>query len=86
MRGSNWFGRRAVPDEKAWRADLRLLEETHRSLREAVAALDGRALNGHGSGRSASVLDLLMGIAAHDLYHAGQIQLVKRLHQRRSRR
>ena len=86
MRGSNWFGRRAMPDEKAWRADLRLLEETHRSLRKAVAALDDRALNRRGSGRSVTDLDLLIGIAAHDLYHAGQIQLVKRLHQRRSRR
>ena len=25
-------------------------------------------------------VDLLTGIAAHDLYHAGQIQLLKRLH------
>ncbi|MBP1643063.1 MAG: hypothetical protein H6Q03_1732, partial [Acidobacteria bacterium] len=26
-----------------------------------------------------SALDTLLGIAAHDLYHAGQIQLLKRL-------
>jgi len=25
-------------------------------------------------------VDLLTGIAAHDLYHAGQIQLLKRFH------
>lgn len=85
MRGSNWFNRIAVPDEKAWREDLRLLEETHRSLREAVAALDTRALNDRGPGRSVNVLDLLMGVAAHDLYHAGQIQLIKRINQRRPR-
>ena len=79
MRGSNWFAHRAVADEKAWKADLRLLEETHRSLRKAVAALH------HGSRelQATGLLDVLIGIAAHDLYHAGQIQLIKRMHQRR---
>ena len=82
MRGSNWFARRAVPDERAWRADLHLLEETHRSLRAAVAVLDDRSLELQATG----LLDVLIGVAAHDLYHAGQIQLIKRMHQRRSRR
>lgn len=86
MRGSNWFARRAVPDENAWKADLRLLEETHRSLRRAVAALDDSARGPRAPGRSVSDLDLVIGVAAHDLYHAGQIQLIKRMHRSRSLR
>jgi hypothetical protein len=31
------------------------------------------------SGGTATVADLVTGIAAHDVYHAGQIQLIKRL-------
>ena len=31
------------------------------------------------SGAKTSNLELIAGIAAHDLYHAGQIQLIKRL-------
>ncbi len=70
----------AVPapaDAAAWRADLALLDEQHRRLREAVASLPARRLRQDG-GRSAP-LRLIRGIAAHDLYHAGQIRLLVRL-------
>jgi DinB superfamily len=82
LRGSNWF-RRALPDasssERAWRADLALLDEMHRSLREAAAALTPGSLYRKYTGGGDSPFSLLTGAAAHDLYHAGQIQLLKRL-------
>jgi hypothetical protein len=31
------------------------------------------------AGSTTTILDLVTGVAAHDLYHAGQIQLLKRL-------
>jgi uncharacterized damage-inducible protein DinB len=31
------------------------------------------------AGSKVSNLDMLLGIASHDVYHAGQIQLLKRL-------
>ena len=81
LEGSNFFAR---PDgrgesEPAWQADVRLLVETHRSLREAVARLAPAELHATPPGSKVSTLALLTGIAAHDLYHAGQIQLIKRM-------
>ena len=58
---------------------MQLLEETHRSLLEAVAALKHSALNKRPSGSKWTNLQTISGIASHDLYHAGQIQLLKRL-------
>jgi hypothetical protein len=36
--------------------------------------------------RNYRFVDLLFGIVSHDLYHVGQIQVVKRLYQARRRR
>jgi hypothetical protein len=79
--GSNWFAR---PDgaaglEHAWRADLALLDEEHRKLRAVVAALDRRRLAELSPGTRHTVGRLVFGAALHDVYHAGQIQLLKRL-------
>lgn len=78
--GSNWFPSPALPTEALWRGDLALLRDCHLRLRAAVAALGDRDLarRSPGGGRD-SVARLVRGIAAHDLYHAGQIQLLKRL-------
>ena len=80
LKGSNFFERPAgEPTEAAWKADVRLLVETHRALREAVARLSPAELRATQPGSKVSNLALVTGIAAHDLYHAGQIQLIKRL-------
>lgn len=77
--GSNWFSRDDARDERAWREDVALLDRMHRSLREAVAALSARDLDRKPPGGTVSRFALLSGVAAHDLYHAGQIQLLRRL-------
>ena len=64
---------------KAWKADIELLARTHRTLREAVASLRPGDLVKKPAGSKVSNLALVTGIAAHDLYHAGQVQLIKRL-------
>jgi len=71
LTGSNWFRRPEELSEKAWRADIALLERMHRQLRDAIARLGAREFAKH--------YDLLTGIVAHDVYHAGQIQLLKRI-------
>lgn len=78
LKGSNWFTRDS-PDDALWRADIRLLEETHRSLRAAVATVDPVRLDGTVKGSAVTHQALVSGIIAHDVYHAGQIQLLKRL-------
>jgi hypothetical protein len=82
LAGSNWFERAGSGGGKAWQADLRLLQEMHRTLREAVAGLAPGALTVTPPGSTASTQALVSGIIAHDLYHAGQIQLIKRLQRR----
>ena len=79
LTGSNWMARPQEMHAKALKADIALLEQTHRALREAVADLSPRDLALTPPGSSVSNFTLLSGVAAHDLYHAGQIQLLKRL-------
>ena len=68
-----------IVDEQAWREDIRLLDDAHRRLRLVVAELDVRQMERTTRGRSVSNRAVLSGIIAHDLYHAGQIQLLKKL-------
>jgi hypothetical protein len=58
-----------------------LLETYHRKLRETVADLSPLQLNLVPLGSRVTNLALIEGIAAHDIYHAGQVQLLKRLYQ-----
>jgi uncharacterized damage-inducible protein DinB len=78
--GSNWFRREAPLSLEAWKRDLVLLACCHRDLREAVAGLSVRDLDRPSAKREWRWRDLIEGVAAHDLYHTGQIQLIKRLH------
>jgi len=80
LAGSNFFPRpQGDPAVATWRADLELLDECHAALRAVVAALPARRLGQRVRGSEYTVVDTVLGIAAHDLYHAGQIQLLKRL-------
>ena len=83
LTGSNWFVRpepgAASPRARnaAFKADVRLLAAEHRALREVVASLSPASLAVRVGQYDRTYL--IRGIAAHDLYHAGQIQLLKRL-------
>ncbi len=79
IEGSNWFERPAARTRAAWDGDRRLLDRIHRDLRKAVAGVPAGSLHRRSPGRKTTPYDLVSGIAAHDLYHAGQIQLLKRL-------
>ena len=58
--------------EAAWRRDVAILEAEHGKLRDTVAALPARAF-------TPAMCHLIRGAAAHDLYHAGQIRLLRRM-------
>ena len=79
IKGSNWFRRPEISSERAWQADLALLDQMHRSVRDAIADFPIRKLDETPRGSKTSNFVLISGIAAHDLYHAGQIQLLKRM-------
>jgi hypothetical protein len=78
-KGSNWFARPSRPDENAWLKDVALLARTHKELRATVASLDEAALGRRSAGSRQTPRFMIAGIAFHDAYHAGQIQLLKRL-------
>jgi len=84
--GSNWFARPESPTEKSWRADLALLDEQHRRLRAAIEKIPAAKLGERAPGSRHRTETLVYGTAAHDVYHAGQIQLVKRLFRDRATR
>jgi hypothetical protein len=77
--GSNWFPSPVPPTEAAWRRDVALLGECHGRLLAAVEHLTDDDLDRTTPGGRETIGRLVRGIAAHDLYHAGQIQLLKRL-------
>jgi hypothetical protein len=79
LKGSNWFVRPVTISESEWRDDVSLLELTHQALRAVVAVLSPNDLQVIPRGSKVSNLDIITGIAAHDVYHAGQIQVLKRL-------
>lgn len=83
LEGSNFFARPVRLTASAWRGDLRLLDDVHRDLRAVVAATPARALGARLPGSTVTRLKLIAGAAAHDVYHAGQIQLLKKLYTRR---
>jgi hypothetical protein len=74
LKGSNFFTRpeKGKLNENAWSADKKLLEREHRALRATVARLVRKP-------QPAKMLRQLYGVAFHDIYHAGQIRLLRRL-------
>ena len=82
LKGSNWFTRPvdlAHATDHAWGEDVALLDRMHHVLRSEVARLSDGDLTNTPAGSKVSNFALISGIAAHDLYHAGQIQLLKKL-------
>jgi DinB superfamily len=74
--GEDWF---AVADETAfaWSRVVETVEAEQLRLAEVVAAIEGGTSSvPMGDGER---LDLIIGITCHAVYHAGQIQLIKRL-------
>ena len=67
------------PTMNGWKKDLDLLEEMHNKLRVAVFNLNEDKFKIKAPGSKWKYEELVYGVASHDLYHAGQIQLIKRL-------
>jgi hypothetical protein len=80
---SGWPALPGRAGETAWRQDVELLVEYHQRLREAALRLD--ALRLQQRNKSWTNAQHLHGAAMHDIYHAGQIQLLKRLQRTRGR-
>jgi hypothetical protein len=77
LEGSNFFARpeKGRATEAAWRADRAILENEHRAMVQKIR----KVLR---SPKAKQQLRMLYGIAFHDVYHAGQIRLLRRLQER----
>jgi hypothetical protein len=72
----------ARPNAAAWKADVALLKRQHALLRRTVARLSPARLGAPVGSSPWDVAEQIFGVAAHDLYHTGQIQLLKALQRR----
>jgi len=80
LEGSNWFSRpEKRADESSWRRDVKLLDAMHAAMIAAIADLRPSELPMIPRGSKFDNRAIITGIAAHDVYHAGQIQLIKKL-------
>jgi hypothetical protein len=77
--GSNFFSRERGLSEKDLKEDVRILKQAHADLRSTVVALDPKSYDGKAKGSRHGVRRTVLGIAAHDIYHAGQIRLLRKL-------
>ena len=79
LEGEEWS---ALPDGSrlSWPAIREAVDDQQRRLHEAVDALDAR--DSRGVQTQAERLDLVLGITCHAVYHAGQVQLLKKLAER----
>jgi len=64
--------------EAAWENTLKELEASHEQLAEAVSKLDDSQLHEPATGTDYSNYFMIHGVIQHDLYHAGQIALLKK--------
>jgi uncharacterized damage-inducible protein DinB len=78
---ANWPAIPSRPDERAWARDRALLADEHRRLVRALARFPLSRWNRvPPQGKKWTYGELIVGILAHDVYHTGQIQLLKRLY------
>ncbi|HVO58505.1 MAG TPA: DinB family protein [Dongiaceae bacterium] len=77
LKGHNFFARPegGKLSEAAWKADKELLRREHIQLLEAAQQALARGI-------SEKEQRLLWGVAFHDIYHAGQIRLLRRLQEK----
>ena len=74
LKGSNFFARpeKGIISDAAWRADLAILEKDHRAMEKSIREVLRKPV-------SPKNIRMLYGIVFHDIYHAGQIRLLRRL-------
>lgn len=66
------------PTAANWKATLKKFDATMEEMRQTVASLTPAALNRPVPGRQTPVTEMLHGIIWHNVYHTGQIAILKR--------
>ncbi len=77
---SDWPTTPKSPTIKDWQQDLDLLNEQHLLLRQAIMDFSEKKLYRCPPKSKVNYISNIYGASSHDLYHAGQIQLLKRMY------
>jgi uncharacterized damage-inducible protein DinB len=78
LKAAQNFPRVPEPTEAAWREAIAQTKRTHDSLVKTVAALPDSRLRARVPGKRYDFYYMLHGLAQHELYHAGQIAVLKK--------
>jgi hypothetical protein len=79
--GTDWFTPERPLAPAAWKRAVALLDDEHERLCEAIAS--ARAGLRYASRNRREHARQLFGVAMHDAYHTGQVNLIKSMHKRR---
>jgi len=78
LKGAKNFPPVLTPTEAEWRKAVASAKQAHDSLVSTVASLSDERLRDLVPGKRYDFYHMLHGIAQHELYHAGQIALLKK--------
>lgn len=67
------------PTEDAWQEAVAATAHTHETLVEAIEGLSSKRLSDRVPGKPYNFAHMFNGIAQHELYHAGQIAILKKV-------
>lgn len=76
--GTDNFPLVTKPTEAAWRKAIAQAKRTHDTLEKTIASLPDSRLRDRVPGKRYDFSHMLHGIVQHELYHAGQIALLKK--------
>ena len=78
--GADNFPPVITPTQSAWRKAVAGAKRTHDSLVQTIVGLPESRLRERVPGKRYDFYHMLHGIAQHELYHAGQIAILKKAH------
>lgn len=81
LKGEQNFPRMPEPTDDTWRAAVQKAKLTHEELVGTVAGLSEKQLREQVPGKRYDFYHMLHGVAQHELYHAGQIAILKKARQ-----
>ena len=79
LKGTNWFESPNILKNTEWKKIKELLNKLHKELFNLISELGSKEFKSKTEKEKRIVSRLLVGISMHDVYHAGQIQLIKKL-------